>query len=44
MKHSSVRKELVWVSYAALLVTSTYGQNSPGFKYVNPLIGSANGG
>jgi hypothetical protein len=44
MKHSSARKEFVLFSYAALLVASTYGQNSPGFKYVNPLIGSANGG
>lgn len=44
MKQLSARREFVGLYYAAILASSAYGAHSEGFKYVNPLIGSANGG
>jgi hypothetical protein len=46
MKPLSVSGRLVGVWHAVLLASSAYGQQTfnDGFQYVNPLIGTADGG
>lgn len=46
MKPLSVSRRLVGVLHTVLLASSVYGQQTfnDGFQYVNPLIGTADGG